>query len=61
LFQCEFKIGQSAEEKMVMPALLWVAFWSLMMGGTAWLGEAPRPAPAPAARPVKTRDLSSGD
>jgi hypothetical protein len=43
---------------MVMPALLWVAFWSWMMGSAACFGETPPPAKA---RVPKTRDLSSGD
>jgi len=46
---------------MIMPALLWVAFWSLMMGGTACFGETPRPARPPAPKTLKTRDLSGGD
>jgi hypothetical protein len=37
---------------MVMPALLWVAFWSSMMATAACLGEAPI---AP-----KKEDLPSG-
>jgi hypothetical protein len=28
---------------MVMPALLWVAFWSSMMATAACLGEMPKP------------------
>ena len=44
-----------------MPVLLWVAFWSLMMGGTACFGETPRPARAPAPKTLKARDLSGGD
>jgi len=39
--------------EMVMPALLWVAFWSSMMATAACLGEAPI---AP-----KKEDLPSGD
>jgi hypothetical protein len=38
---------------MVMPALLWVAFWSSMMATAACLGEVPT---AP-----KKDDSSSGD
>jgi hypothetical protein len=40
---------------MVMPALLWVAFWSSMMATAACLGEMPKPI-AP-----KKEDLPSGD
>jgi hypothetical protein len=40
---------------MVMPALLWVAFWSSMMATAACLGEAPKLI-AP-----KKEDLPSGD
>jgi hypothetical protein len=40
---------------MVMPALLWVAFWSSMMAAAACLGEMPKPI-AP-----KKEDLPSGD
>jgi hypothetical protein len=37
-------IDQSIEEIKVMPALLWVAFWSSMMATiAACFGEAPRP------------------
>jgi hypothetical protein len=36
--------------EMVMPALLWVTFWSLMMGSVACLGE-PRPIPVKAKKP----------
>jgi hypothetical protein len=46
---------------MILPVLPWVAFWSLMMGGTACLGETPRPARAPATKAPKIRDLSGGD
>jgi len=28
---------------MVMPALLWVVFWSSMMASAACLGESPKP------------------
>ena len=43
-----------------MPVLLWVAFWSSLMGTAACLGEGRRPAPVKSAVP-KQRDLSSGD
>jgi hypothetical protein len=46
-------IDQSIKGEMVMPALLWVAFWSSMMATAACLGEAPI---AP-----KKEDLPSGD
>ena len=36
-----------------MPALLWVAFWSLMMGSASCFGEAPR---AVAVKTRKPRD-----
>jgi hypothetical protein len=35
--------------RMVMPALAWIAFWSLLMGVTACWGEQPRPVRVPAA------------
>jgi hypothetical protein len=41
---------------MVMPVLLWVAFWSSMMATAACLCEEPWPAD-----PSEKRDLSSGD
>jgi len=41
-----------------MPVLLWVAFWSSLMGTAACLGEAR--APVKSAVP-KQRDLASGD
>jgi hypothetical protein len=34
----------SREGGTVMPALLWVVFWSSMMAGAACLGELPDPA-----------------
>jgi hypothetical protein len=34
-------IDQSIKGEMVMPALLWVAFWSSMMATAACLGETP--------------------
>jgi hypothetical protein len=43
---------------MVMPALLWVAFWSSMMATAACFGEASRPTRAE--QPEKT-NLSRGD
>jgi len=43
-----------------MPVLLWVAFWSSLMGTAACWGEARREAPAKSAV-SKQRDLSSGD
>jgi hypothetical protein len=49
---------RSAEENMVMPALLWVAFWSSMLATAACFGEVPRPIPVKA---PKRRELSSGD
>ena len=33
---------QPAEEEKVMPALLWVAFWSSLMATTACFGEMSR-------------------
>jgi hypothetical protein len=33
---------QSAEEETVMPALLWVAFWSSLMATAACFGEMSR-------------------
>ena len=33
---------RSAEEEMVMPALLWVAFWSSLMATAACFGEMSR-------------------
>jgi hypothetical protein len=41
-----------------MPVLLWVAFWSSLMGSAACFGEVPRPVPAAV---PKQRDLSSRD
>jgi hypothetical protein len=35
---------------MVMPALLWVAFWSSMMAAATCLGESPHPIHAETAR-----------
>jgi hypothetical protein len=40
---------------MVMPALLWVAFWSSMMATAACLGEMPKPIA------LKKEDLSRAD
>jgi hypothetical protein len=40
---------------MVMPALLWVVFWSSMMASAACFGELPKPA-AP-----KDSEAASGD
>jgi hypothetical protein len=45
---------------MVMPALLWVAFWSWMMGSAACVGE-PIAVHVKAAKRPLVRDLSSGD
>jgi hypothetical protein len=39
--------------EMVMPALLWVVFWSSMMASAACLGELPKPAAA--------KDSETGD
>jgi hypothetical protein len=36
-------IDQSIKGETVMPALLWVAFWSSMMATAACLGEMPKP------------------
>ncbi len=41
--------------EMVMPALLWVAFWSSMMAAAACFGDEPRPVDLPA-DPPKQRD-----
>lgn len=43
-----------------MPALLWVAFWSWMMGSAAFVGE-PIPIRVHAAKRPRVRDMSSGD
>jgi hypothetical protein len=48
-------IDQSIKGETVMPALLWVAFWSSMMATAACLGEMPKPI-AP-----KKDDLSRAD
>jgi hypothetical protein len=45
---------------MIMPALLWVAFWSLMMGSAACFGDEPRPVDL-SADPPKRRDPARGD
>ncbi len=46
-----------------MPVLLWVAFWSSLMGSAACFGETPRPARSmiPKRRDLSRRDLSSDD
>ena len=36
------QMTQSAEEEMVMPALLWVAFWSSLMASAACFGQMSR-------------------
>ncbi len=36
------QLTQPAEEEKVMPALLWVAFWSSLMATAACLGEMSR-------------------
>jgi hypothetical protein len=36
-------IDQFIKGEMVMPALLWVAFWSSMMATAACFGEMPKP------------------
>ena len=36
------QVTQPAEEEKVMPALLWVAFWSSLMATAACLGEMSR-------------------
>ncbi len=41
-----------------MPVLLWVAFWSSLMGTAASFGEVPRPVRVAV---PKRRKLSSGD
>ncbi len=41
-----------------MPVLLWVAFWSSMMGAAACWGEAPG---AISAKTPERRELASGD
>jgi hypothetical protein len=43
---------------MVMPVLLWVAFWSSMMGAAACWGEEPDAAPE---KTSKQRELASAD
>jgi hypothetical protein len=43
---------------MVMPVLLWVAFWSSLMATATCFGEVPRQI---AVEPPKRRKLSSGD
>ncbi len=45
-----------------MPVLLWVAFWSSLMGTAACWGEAPRPIRVAALKTSdEKRDLSSDD
>jgi hypothetical protein len=39
-----------------MPVLLWVAFWSSMMGAATCLGEVRRPIPAPPPKHLKPSD-----
>jgi hypothetical protein len=47
---------------MVMPALLWVAFWSSLMGAAACWGEAGRPVRVQTSKkPNERSDLSNGD
>lgn len=41
-----------------MPILLWIAFWSSLMGTATCFGEVPRPVRAAV---PKRRNLSSGD
>ena len=36
------QVNQPAEEEKVMPALLWVAFWSSLMATAACFGEMSR-------------------
>ena len=36
------QVAQPAEEEKVMPALLWVAFWSSLMATAACFGEMSR-------------------
>ena len=43
-----------------MPALLWVAFWSSLMGTAAYFGETHRPVDLPA-EPPEQRDPVPGD
>jgi hypothetical protein len=50
-----FANGRIHRGEMVMPALLWVAFWSSMMATAACFAEASQP-PAP-----KQDDSSRGD
>ena len=50
----ELNSDRFAEELMDMPALLWVTFWSSMMGAAACWGDVSRPAPV---QPPKHRDL----
>jgi hypothetical protein len=47
---------------MVMPVLVWVAFWSSLMGTAACWGEAPRPIRVEASKKAgEKRNLSSDD
>ena len=39
------QLTQPAEEEKVMPALLWVAFWSSLMATAACFGEMSRDIP----------------
>jgi hypothetical protein len=39
------QVTHSAEEETVMPALLWVAFWSSLMATAACVGEMSRQLP----------------
>jgi hypothetical protein len=39
------QVTQPAEEEKVMPALLWVAFWSSLMATAACFGEMSRAVP----------------
>ena len=36
------QVTQPVEEEKVMPALLWVAFWSSLMAAAAYFGEMSR-------------------
>jgi hypothetical protein len=38
----DVQVTQPAEEEKVMPALLWVAFWSSLMATAACFGEMSR-------------------
>jgi hypothetical protein len=44
----------TAEEILIMPALLWVVFWSSMMASAACFGELPKTT-------TRNKEASTGD